>query len=160
MKIELIPAQLPDLETRPLHRGLALGFARDDPGRTVVGDALATIEHAPRPAPWNSYWAHHAGDDAFVGMAAFKTVPDLTRSVEIAYFTFPLLEGRGVATQMVHRLVAIARAAGLATVTARTLPLQNASGSVLTRSGFILGGLVDDPEDGSVWEWRLALTRE
>lgn len=37
-------------------------------------------------------------------------------------------------------------------VTARTLPEQNASKSILRKNGFDLQGVVLDDEDGEVWE--------
>ncbi|MEW9670062.1 hypothetical protein [Ammoniphilus sp. 3BR4] len=40
-------------------------------------------------------------------------------------------------------------------VTARTLPEQNASKSILRKNGFDLQGVVLDDEDGEVWEWLL-----
>ncbi|NSW55547.1 MAG: GNAT family N-acetyltransferase [Armatimonadetes bacterium] len=103
--------------------------------------------------PWVGYVAREAGNS--VGTCAFKGPPADGR-VEIAYFTFPQYEGRGVATRMASTLVNIAREADpTLTITARTLPEQNASTRVLSKLGFMLAGTVEDPEDGSVWEWVL-----
>ena len=101
--------------------------------------------------PWIGYFA--VADGAVVGTCAFTSPPSDGR-VEIAYFTFPELEGRGVATAMARELIAIARTAGIA-VFAHTLPQRNASTTVLERLGFTLAGTDDHPEDGVIWRWEL-----
>lgn len=103
--------------------------------------------------PWIGYLALEAG--RCVGTCAFKTPPS-DQSVEIAYFTFPGHEGRGVASRMASALIEVARAArpGLAIV-AQTLPEENASNRVLKRLGFTFSGEMNHPADGRVWEWRL-----
>jgi len=103
--------------------------------------------------PWVGYLATE--DGACVGTCAFKTAPS-AGCVEIAYFTFPAHEGRGVATRMAAGLVAIARRTDPdVMVTALTLPRRNASTSVLGKLGFVLHGEAEDPDEGTVWEWRL-----
>jgi RimJ/RimL family protein N-acetyltransferase len=105
-------------------------------------------------APWIGYIAVSKG--RAVGTCAFKTAPADGR-VEIAYFTFPEFEGRGIATAMARRLVALARTErpGV-TVTAQTLPVRNASNRILEKLGFRLAGTAMDAEAGEVWEWHLA----
>jgi RimJ/RimL family protein N-acetyltransferase len=107
----------------------------------------------PRPDPWGSYLASLEGE--MVGSCAFKSAPDASGAVEIAYFTFPKFEGQGVARAMVRALVELAFDAGARLVFARTLPEPNASNHVLEGQGFEFAGTVEDPEDGPVWEWRL-----
>ena len=98
---------------------------------------------------------------AVVGGRAVGTcgvpAPPRAGRVEVAYFTFPGAEGRGVATEMARLLVGLARAAqpGL-TLFAHTLPRAGASTTILARLGFALVGTVKHPEDGLVWEWHLA----
>jgi ribosomal-protein-alanine N-acetyltransferase len=104
--------------------------------------------------PWTAYLAVEGG--RAVGTCAFPAAPRGAR-VEIAYFTFPAAQGRGVATAMARRLVALARAADPAlAVLAYTLPERGASTAILSKLGFACSGLVDHPEDGWVWEWLLA----
>ena len=87
---------------------------------------------------------------------AFTAAPVAGR-VEIAYFTFPSFEGRGVATEMATQLISIARMTQPAIeVFAQTLPERNASNSILKKLGFELFGQANHPEEGPVWEWRLA----
>jgi RimJ/RimL family protein N-acetyltransferase len=104
--------------------------------------------------PWIGYVATSAGHA--VGTCAFKAAPADGR-VEIAYFTFPEFEGRGIATAMATQLVALARAhrPGVI-VAAQTLPERNASNAILEKLGFKRAGTAIDAEAGEVWEWRLA----
>jgi [ribosomal protein S5]-alanine N-acetyltransferase len=120
-----------------------------------VGKAMCQMYQAQGFAPpWIGYFAQE--DGAVVGTCAFKGPPQDGR-VEIAYFTFPEHEGRGIATEMARQLVALARrAAPGITVAAQTLPEENASTTVLHKLGFQNTGLLNHPEDGPVWEWRLA----
>lgn len=104
--------------------------------------------------PWIGYLALQ--DGSVVGTCAF-TGPPRNDKVEIAYFTFPDFERRGIATVMARELIEIARAATAAiTVTAHTLPQRNASNSILEKLGFEFFSTIDHPEDGKVWEWHLA----
>ncbi len=57
--------------------------------------------------PWIGYLALEA--EGWVGACGFKGRPS-NATVELAYFTFPGHEGRGVATRMTEQLISIARA--------------------------------------------------
>lgn len=104
--------------------------------------------------PWIGYVARE--DEKAVGFCAFKS-PPVDRRVEIAYFTFPEREGRGVATRMAHQLMEIAWQADPALiVTAQTLPAEGATTAILRKLGFQLLGTVQHPADGAVWEWTRA----
>jgi RimJ/RimL family protein N-acetyltransferase len=123
----------------------------------IAGLAVATFADMYRASgyrpPWIGYLAIE--DGACVGTCAFKTPPQDKR-VEIAYFTFPENEGRGVATRMASKLIEIARRTSPEVeVFAQTLPEENASSAVLKKLGFTLKGEVIHPEDGRVWEWTL-----
>jgi RimJ/RimL family protein N-acetyltransferase len=107
--------------------------------------------------PWIGYLADWDGD--LVGSCAFKGAPQ-GGCVEIAYQTFPGWEGRNVATRMVLELLRVTRAQDPALdVIAQTLPVENASGSVLKRCGFHFEETVQHPEDGAVWQWRYPATQ-
>lgn len=124
--------------------------------RDAVQQTLAMLSAAPRPAPWVGYLAVDEPNKIVVGTCAFKTGPDQDGAVEIAYFTFPSFEGRGVATAMARRLLEMARASQeVREVIAHTLPERNASTRVLEKIGMCHVGEVIDPEDGPVWRWRL-----
>src|SRR4030095_5412211 len=104
--------------------------------------------------PWIGYLAVENG--ICVGTCAFKSPPQDNR-VEIAYFTFPEHESRGVATRMAAELVRLALEKMPAViVVAQTLPEENASTSVLKKLRFRLVGTLEHPEDWLVWEWQLS----
>jgi [ribosomal protein S5]-alanine N-acetyltransferase len=103
--------------------------------------------------PWIGYLALLKGQ--WVGTCAFKSPPSEGR-VEIAYFTFPEFENRGIATQMAKGLIeASAKADSSVKVFAQTLPVENSSNHILKKLGFKFMGMVFHPEDGNVWEWSL-----
>lgn len=104
--------------------------------------------------PWIGYVALE--DGTCVGMCGFKSPPQNNR-VEIAYFTFPGYECRGVATRMAAELIRMAfDKIPAVTVAAQTLPEENASTSVLKKLRFHFVSTVEHPEDGLVWEWQLS----
>lgn len=104
--------------------------------------------------PWIGYLALENG--TCVGTCGFKSTPENNR-VEIAYFTFPGYESRGIATRMASELIRVAtnKSPGV-TVAAQTLPEENASTSILKKLKFSFVGTVEHPEDGLVWEWQLS----
>jgi RimJ/RimL family protein N-acetyltransferase len=102
--------------------------------------------------PWIGYLA--AEGEAWVGCCGF-TAPPAGGIVEIAYFTFPGFEGRGVATEMAQRLITLAKESDPSVgIIAHTLTEENASNHILKKLGFVFAGAINHPEDGSIWEWR------
>ena len=129
--------------------------------RQVAEATLALQERTGAREPWVGYLARCDADGAVVGTCAFTGPPSGEGRVEIAYFTFPGHEGRGLATAMAGALVRIARdAAGVGEVVAHTLPgEEGASARVLRRVGFRVAAPVRDAEHGEVWRWSLPLRR-
>jgi RimJ/RimL family protein N-acetyltransferase len=124
----------------------------------VVGATTQLYRAVGYEPPWIGYLAIENG--TCVGTCGFKSPPQNNR-VEIAYFTFPGHESRGVATRMASKLIRLASDRTPAvTVAAQTLPEENASTSVLKKLRFRLVGTVEHPEDGLVWEWQLSDTTE
>lgn len=117
---------------------------------------IAHLREAPGPDPWNLGFAVVHRDDArVIGSAAFKGAPDDDGVVEIAYGIAPSYEGRGYATEAAKALVAFAlERVDVTSIRAHTKPENNASGRVLSKSGFHQVGEVEDPEDGLVWRWE------
>ena len=116
----------------------------------VGGAALyASVGFVP---PWVGYIA--VDDGKAVGGGAFVGAPK-DNCVEIAYYTVKELEGRGYAGKTAAALVDIARkAASEIALVAHTLPEQNASTAILAKLGFTQTGTAEDPDAGTVWEWR------
>jgi RimJ/RimL family protein N-acetyltransferase len=110
----------------------------------------AAVGHEP---PWIGYVS--ACDGRVVGGGALKGAPSANR-VEIAYYTVPELAGRGFASATARALIRLARATvPTIVVAAQTLPTTNASNHLLQKLGFRFHEVVEHPEDGAVWEWRL-----
>jgi RimJ/RimL family protein N-acetyltransferase len=104
--------------------------------------------------PWIGYLARDPQAGALVGSCSF--VNRREDEVEIAYFTFPGLEGRGAGGRMAAALLDMAWTdPGLSTVIAHTLPQENPSTRILRRLGFEQAGEAVDPDEGAVWLWRL-----
>jgi RimJ/RimL family protein N-acetyltransferase len=119
----------------------------------VVAATVALYSRRGYEPPWIGYLAVEGTE--FIGGCGFAG-PARCGEAEIAYFTFPGNEGRGVATEMARELLRISRnAATQASVRfiAHTLPEEGASTTVLRRLGFSLEGAVLHPEDGTVWKW-------
>ena len=103
--------------------------------------------------PWIGYLAVFngvvAGGGAFVG-------PPKQNRVEIAYFTLPGHEGKGMASRTAHKLICLARKASPSIeLFAKTLPERNASTVILSRLGFRQTGSVADDDIGEAWGWLL-----
>ena len=82
------------------------------------------------------------------------TSPPVGDVVEIAYFTYPAFERRGIATRMAQRLISIAQECDPSVrIIAHTLIEENASNHILRKLGFAFTGTVDHPEDGKIWGW-------
>lgn len=101
--------------------------------------------------PWVGYFAVRREET--VGVGGFKGRPK-NNTVELAYGTIPEYEGQGVATKICQLLVKKAfEHNSVLQITARTLPAVSASTRILGKNNFEKQGLVEDPEDGPVWEW-------
>lgn len=102
--------------------------------------------------PWIGYFA--IVNDIVVGYGGFKSQPKEGK-VEIAYGTVERFEGQGIGTELCRQLVLLALQADASlTITARTLPENNASGKILMRNRFEYQGMVYDDDDGDVCEWK------
>jgi len=101
--------------------------------------------------PWVGYYAELNGD--LVGAAGFKG-PPVNNTVEIAYGTFEPYRKKGIGTDICKCLVDLSLQTDPSVIiTARTLPEENYSVRILKKNNFIFNGIINDPEDGEVWEW-------
>jgi ribosomal-protein-alanine N-acetyltransferase len=118
---------------------------------SVVASTVQMYERRGYVEPWVGYLAVEAGN--CVGTCGF-TSPPAEGVVEIAYFTFPDFEKRGLATRMAQGLISIARESDPSVgIIAHTLMKENASTHILKKLGFAFAGEIDHPEDGRIWEW-------
>ncbi len=102
--------------------------------------------------PWIGYLSVY--ENHYVGGGAFVAAP-MNRRVEIAYYTLPEFEGKGIATATAQALLDIAeRTNNGLTVIAKTLPQINASTRILSKLEFCHTGLTIDDEVGEAWLWE------
>ena len=126
----------------------------------VAAEVIEAMTQLYRAVAYEPPWIGYLGieNGTCVGSCGFKSPPQNNR-VEIAYFTFPGHESRGVATGMASELIRLAfDKMPAVTVAAQTLPEESASTSVLKKLRFRLAGTVEHAEDGLVWEWQLSDT--
>lgn len=111
------------------------------------------------PADWFGYFVVEGESQQMVGACSFKG-PPVDHALEIAYFTFPGFEGRGIGTAMAAFLLErAAHLPGVTAVVAHTLPERNASTRILEKIGLTFVGPAE--EDGvPVWQWRKNLPSE
>jgi RimJ/RimL family protein N-acetyltransferase len=122
--------------------------------REVVSQTLALLARAPRAVEWGGFLGSDQERAIVVGTCGFTHGPEADGVVEIAYFTFPMFEGRGYATAMAGELLKRSLESGTARkVIAHTLPERNASTRVLEKIGLQRVGEAHDPEVGKVWLW-------
>jgi len=122
---------------------------------TTAEMTRAFYERTNPQVPWISYFAESNGK--LVGGCSFVGMPT-DGVVEIAYFTFPIYEGRGVATAMAERLIEIAtREPSVRALIAHTLQEESASTRILHKHGFERDGVAIDADEGEVWRWKLPL---
>jgi len=103
--------------------------------------------------PWIGYFAGVENEE-IVGYGGYKGQPR-NGKIEIAYGTVKQHEGKGVAKEICRKLVSLALQTDPSIrITARTFLEVNASTQVLKHNGFKNVGIVNDEDDGDVWEWE------
>lgn len=121
----------------------------------VAGMQARMYETHGAESPWFGYLVQDDQTTDIVGVCSFKGVP-VQGVVEIAYFTFPGYEGQGWGGDMATALVDLALGEdAIETVIAYTLAEENPSTKILKRLGFEHTGTLEDPEEGSIWQWAL-----
>ena len=128
----------------------------DETVSQVIDATVALYVRRGFVPPWTGYLA--VEDEKVVGTCGFAG-PPAAGEVEIAYFTLPGNEGRGIAKGMAKSLLELTRLAATqqsVQYIAHTLPEHGPSTSVLRALRFDLLGEIEHPEDGRVWKWRLS----
>jgi RimJ/RimL family protein N-acetyltransferase len=142
------------MELIPIHQTAAenAGFYNHPECVEILDMTITYFEKTGYQPPWIGYFAQKNGQ--LVGSAAFKGAPKNNR-IEIAYGVLEPFRQRGFGTEICRALVGLATSADPSVViTARTLPEKNFSTRILEKNGFHLLGVVQDEEDGAVWEWE------
>ena len=103
--------------------------------------------------PWIGYCVKK--DGIIVGMAGFKGKP-IHGKVEIAYTTNKPFRRKGIGTEICQLMVQLSQKTNPEIIiTARTLAEKNFSTRILEKNGFEFQGVVNDEDDGEVWEWSI-----
>ena len=160
-QVVLVPATVPLLDALTEDRTL-FGELIGSPvpeGWPEFPEAIGfTLEHL-RTAPeadraWSMQFFVDGATGSLLGSGGFAA-PPVERAVEIGYEIAPEFRGQGYGTAAARALVERAVARGeVDHVVAHTLARPNASTGVLLALGFEHLGDHDDPEVGTVSEWR------
>ena len=103
--------------------------------------------------PWISYFIFD--EDTVVGSCGFTKAPEKD-IVEIAYWTFPEFEGKGIASFACTELIKIATSTKPdISIIAKTAPEKNSSTHILEKNRFTQTAIVQDDDIGDAWQWQL-----
>lgn len=121
----------------------------------AIGFTLEQLEAAPEDDQrWSMQFFVDDATGRLVGSGGY-VAPPVDRTVEIGYEVAPEFRGRGFGTAAARSLVDRALEGGeVDHVLAHTLPGPNGSTGVLASLGFAHLADREDPEVGTVWEWR------
>lgn len=156
--LEFIPAGrkvLRQLATEPEEFAGEYDVRLHEVSQPVAEQSLAFLKTFPYETPpeWFGYLVVDGETREMVGTCSLKG-PPVDGAVEIAYFTFPGFEGRGIGTEMARFLVERAfTLPDVTMVTAHTAAESNASTRILEKIGMRFAGLAE--EDGvAIWRWE------
>ena len=161
MQVRLVPATLPLLNALNEDR-IAFGELMGSPvpdGWPEFPEAIGFTPEHLQNAPeahheWSMQFFVDAATGRLLGSGGFAARP-VDRTVEIGYEIAPAFRGQGFGTAAARALVERAVASGeVDHVIAHTRPGPNASAGVLVSLGFEHIADHEDPEVGTVWEWR------
>jgi len=101
--------------------------------------------------PWVGYFIIQ--ENQVVGTCGFTGKPK-DGKVEIAYWTFPEFQRKGIASFACKELIDLSKMADpTVIISAKTAPEYNASTKILQRNGCEFQGIVKDDDIGEAWEW-------
>jgi hypothetical protein len=134
-----------------------LAWAEGFPG---AGDLVAASRivsgewpTATAEVPWGVWVILERGTDLAIGGIGFKSVPDVTGSVEIGYGLTPAFWGRGLATEAVTAITSTGHRHGARVVRAITDDVNIASRRVLEKCGY-----TQVQQDGEEIHWAHVVT--
>ena len=121
----------------------------------AIGFTLTHLQNAPEAdRSWSMQFFVDHDRGRLVGSGGF-VAPPVERTVEIGYEVAPEFRGQRLGVAAARALVEHAVASGeVDHVIAHTLPGSNPSTGVLESLGFKHVDDQEDPDVGTVWEWR------
>jgi len=123
----------------------------------VAGIACEAGEHYDETGEFGVYQVRLADTGVAVGGIGFIHPPE-AGEVEVGYGLAESARGRGLATEALRAMTALAAQHGVAVMVAVTSVDNVASQRVLERAGFTrLPGTIQDDEDGPMLRWELLL---
>ena len=123
----------------------------------VAGIACEAGEHYDETGEFGVYQVRLADTGVAVGGIGFVHPPE-AGEVEVGYGLAVSARGRGLATEALRAMTALAAQHGVAVMVAVTSVDNLASQRVLERAGFTrLPGTIQDDEDGPMLRWELLL---
>ena len=161
--LQLIPCELAYLEAimrdkKELEQILGVTVPDNFP---QMPESLDYVHKALLADPSSPEWGYHlfvhTKDRAIIGEGGYKGRPDAEGMVEIGYAIIPEYRRRGLASEAARGLTDCAFShAEVTVVQAHTLKDGTASINVLKKLGMKLVGNAEDPDEGEVFQWKLA----
>jgi ribosomal-protein-alanine N-acetyltransferase len=160
-QVRLVPETVPLLSALNADRtlfGELIGSSVPDGWPEFPEAVDFTLEHLQK-APeadraWSTQFFIDSATGRLLGSGGF-VAPPIDRAVEIGYEVAPEFRGQGFGTAAARALIERAVASSeVDHVIAHTLPGPNASTGVLVSLDFEHVADQQDPEVGTVWEWR------
>jgi RimJ/RimL family protein N-acetyltransferase len=156
--LEFLPATrkvLRLLASEPADFAEQYGVQLHEVSQTVAQHSLAFMRTFPlETSPdWFGHFAIEGESQRMIGVCSLKG-PPVAGTVEIAFFTFPGFEGRGVGTEMARFVVERARQLpDVRLVIAHTPAKESAATRVLEKIGMRFAG--EEMDDSiPVWRWE------
>ncbi len=106
---------------------------------------------------FGSYFVILENEKRLIGTGGFKGNPNEVGFVEIGYEIDANYQNQGFATELVAAFIRFTFQEGFHNMIAHTLPVNNASNSVLKKNGFKFKNIICDPDDGMLWRFELNL---
>lgn len=160
MNVRIVPATIETLEalrsdqqefSRLLGSPIPAGWPEFPEAISFTLDFLAAAPDADRR--WTMHYFVEETSGRLIGSGGY-VAPPAERTIEIGYELAPEFRGQGLGTASARALVDNALASGeVDRIVAHTLANENPSTGVLRSLGFTLEREIEDPSEGTVWEW-------
>jgi len=105
---------------------------------------------------WISFWALHRADNTLIGDIGFKGKPDENGKIEIGYSIISEYRKQGFAKEIVEAFLKFGFSkTAVKVIEAQTKTDNIGSIKILERLAMKQSGTVEDPQDGTMFQWKL-----